>query len=101
MTPNDQIQEVRQEVLWNVVGFAVLHPILMQNEHVEPFLGPVARAQELNIIAREQSMQPLVMNSAESVERHICGAFSKEERRDDDLLHRGHFAEIVQKASRV
>ena len=36
MTPQNQVEEVGQESLWDVVGWSSLGSVLMENKNVEP-----------------------------------------------------------------
>lgn len=54
MTPDDKVEKVVQERLWNVVGEAVLRTILVQHHQVEPVFSVLPWSQHPHLAVPEQ-----------------------------------------------
>ncbi len=85
MTPDYEIKESVDEMLWQVVALAVLDAVLVQGQQVEPFLRVLRWPQHLDLALAEQPKEPLVFDGAQPVQSQLCFTLAEQERRDCNL----------------
>ena len=49
VAPDDEMEEGGEEALGDVIGWAALGPVLVENQQVEPALSILLRSLELNL----------------------------------------------------
>jgi len=87
VTPNDKIQKSVKKMFGDVVARSMLRAVLVQRQQVEPLVRFLLRPQHLDLVLAEQSVEPLVFDGTEAVQRELCPALAKQQWRDRNFCN--------------